>query len=219
MSGLLILARDYIERMTNPLYGFSTNEDYSLRFAHLLRMEGFENSLRKEIEELRDSQALTSNGWLWLIGWARSGRIHLREDLLLELFEEWSSVVGRCAIVDLATYLSEMEPEADVTLRDFPNSFLAKILRGVTETREGHARGIDRHRPDLEQLTIRAEDTLIVFLQIGTPLTLAAASALLRYQWTGHEQLLEFLRVLVEPLDPETRSVWSARLHLRLSRE
>ncbi len=56
MSGLLSLARDYIERMANPVYGFAVNEEYSLRFAELLATEGFESSLRREVEELRDTK-------------------------------------------------------------------------------------------------------------------------------------------------------------------
>jgi hypothetical protein len=217
MSGLLTLARDYIERMANPVYGFATNEDYSLRFAKLLATEGFEGSLRDEIQGLRDKEALTSNGWRWLIGWARSRRIELPEELLVELFEEWSSVSARCSIVDLATYRAQVEPKANVRLRDFPNQFLASIMRGATEIGEDHPRGDDRPGQEPWRLTGRAESVLVVFLQVGTPLTLGAASALLRHQWPGHEQLFEFLRVLATTLDSETRRVWSERLDLELS--
>ena len=141
MSGLLTLARDYLDRMANPVYGFATNEDYALRFAQLLGTDGFEDRLRNEIQELRDREAFTSNGWLWLIGWARSRRIDLSEDLLLELFWEWSSVPARCAVVDLATYRFEKDLRADVTLGDFPNRFLAVIMRDATEiSKEGERR-------------------------------------------------------------------------------
>lgn len=88
MSGLLTLARDYIERMANPVYGLVTNEDYSLRFAHLLGSEGFEDTFREEIRSVRDTEALTSNGWLWLIEWARSRRVDVQEELLSELYDE-----------------------------------------------------------------------------------------------------------------------------------
>jgi hypothetical protein len=221
MSNLLSLARDYIDRMSNPSYGFATNEDYSLRFAQLLGAEEFEASLHKEISGLRDKEALTSNGWLWLIRWARSRQIEMQEDLLVELFEEWSSVPARCAIVDLATYRSELQ-KPDLTLGDFPlgnfpDQFLNRIMQGATETRKGQRD--DRSRPEPERLTARVEDVLVVFLQVGSPLTLAAASALLRHRWQGHEQLTEYLRVLASTLDAETRDVWSKQLGVRLSQE
>jgi hypothetical protein len=217
MSNLLTLARDYIDRMANPNYGFATNEDYSLRFAQLLQRDGFEASLREEIKGLRDKEALTSNGWLWLIRWARSRQIDMPEDLLLELFEEWSSVPARCAIVDLATHRSELPQAADVTLTDFPDRFLAKVMRGATEVR--NVNEDDRSRTESWRLTARAESCLVVFLQVGTPLTLGAASALLRHQWLGHEQLSEYLLVLARTLDAETREVWSKRLGIELSSE
>ena len=78
MSGLLSLARDYLERMANPVYGFAVNEEYSLRFAQLLETDGFESSLRREVQELRDTEELTSNGWLWLMGGQRQERSKLK---------------------------------------------------------------------------------------------------------------------------------------------
>ncbi len=203
--------------MANPAYGFATNEEYSLRFASLLGTDGFEAALRKEIEGLRDKDALTSNGWLWLIRWARSRQIAMPEELLLELFDEWSSVPARCAIVDLATFRSELQPRANVTLTDFPNRFLAKIMNKATAIPVKDLR--EDVRPDSGRLTAQAESVLVVFLQVGTPLTIAAASALVRHQWQGHEQLFEFLQVLAQTVDAETRGVWSERLNLKLSRE
>jgi hypothetical protein len=217
MSELLTLARDYIDRMANPSYGYVTNEDYSLRFAQLLTREGFESSLRDEIRASRDTDALTSNGWLWLIQWARTRQIEMDEDLLLGLFEEWSSLPARCAIVDLATYKSELRPGPDSQLSEFPHRFLARIMRAATQTEDLKRK--DRPLPERLRLTARAESVLVVFLQVGTPLTLAAATALLRYRWQGHDELSEYLILLAETLDPETRKVWGQRLGIRLSRE
>ncbi len=217
MSELLTLARDYIDRMANPSYGYATNEDYSLRFAQLLTREGFESSLRDEIRASRDTDALTSNGWLWLIQWARTRRNEMDEDLLLGLFEEWSSLPARCAIVDLATYNSELKPRPNTLLSEFPHPFLARIMKGATQTEDFERK--DRPRPERLRLTVRAESVLVVFLQVGNPLTLPAATALLRYQWQGHDELSEYLLLLAETLDPETRDVWGRQLGIRLSRE
>jgi hypothetical protein len=60
MSDLLFLARDFIDRMANPTYGAAVNEDHALRFASLLQREGFEELFMREIREVRDRDALTS---------------------------------------------------------------------------------------------------------------------------------------------------------------
>lgn len=218
MSDLLILARDYLDRMANPIYGFATNEDYSLRFAGLLSREGFQGSLSEGIQQLREPADLTSYGWLWIIGWARSQHIDLSEELLVKLFEQWSSVFARCAIVDLATYDTEFEPSVKFSLEEFPNRFLAMILRGATEVREEHRREDHLPRKEPTSWAERAQDVLVVLLQVGTPITLGAASALLGHQWEGHEQLFEFLVGLASSLDEETRAEWSTRLQLNLTK-
>ena len=41
MSSLFTLAADYIERMANPAFGITTNEDYATKFGKLLESEGF----------------------------------------------------------------------------------------------------------------------------------------------------------------------------------
>jgi hypothetical protein len=210
MSDLLTLARDYIERMANPVYGYSTNEDYSMRFAKLLESEGFDAQLRGEIEGLRDRDALTSYGWLWLIGWAKSRRIDLAEGLLVELFQEWWSVYARCAVIDLATQRAgdQFPFSRDNPLGEFPNPFLAKIMLLATEPREAESSAAELGRP-----TGLAESVLVALLQVGRPITLEAASVLLRHHWKGQHQLLEFFWALCNSLDPETREAWIERLN------
>lgn len=217
MSDLLSLARDFLERMANPVYGFADNQEYSLRFAQLLLREGFEGSLRREIETVSDKEALTSNGWLWIMRWATSRKIEIPEDILVALFEEWSSVAGRCAIVQHATDLATIRPTRELPrLEEFPNRFLARIMKSVTET---DREDVMDERRSVERPARSAESLLVVFLQVGTPVTLAAASALLRHQWRGHDALFEYLRALASTLDSETRSVWSDRLRVDLPRE
>jgi hypothetical protein len=74
LNELLGLARDYLDRMATLDYGLFTKKEYSLRSVHLLANEEFDNRLK----ELRDKDALTSNGWL--IRWAGSRHIDLQED-------------------------------------------------------------------------------------------------------------------------------------------
>jgi hypothetical protein len=194
--------------MANPVYGYTTNEDYSMRFAKLLESEGFEDQLGEEIRTLRDRDALTSHGWLWLIGWAKSRNIDLAEDLLVDLFEEWWSVYARCAIIDLATHRNEGQLRStDNPLNEFPNRFLAKIMLLATKPEEAEG-----STNELSRQTGRAESVLVSLLQVGRPITLEAASVLLRHHWKGQAQLLEFFWALCNSLDRETRDAWVERL-------
>jgi hypothetical protein len=229
MSDLLVLARDYLDRMANPIHGSAVNEDYALRFARLFERDGFEAALADEIRGLRDKDALTSHGWLWIIRWARSRHIDVSEDLLLDLFEEWSSIPAKCTVVDLATYRSELDPSIFVSFMNlplsmFPQRFLGRLMRNATTITEEELglhgdRGRDERRRRMVRLTARAESLLVILIQVATPITLAAARTLVRHQWEGHTQLFEFLQVLASPLDAETRNVWSEQLGLGLSRE
>ena len=62
------------------------------RFASLLQRQGFEERFLQEIREVQDREALSSHGWLWLIGWAKSRSVELPTGLLVDLFEQWSDV-------------------------------------------------------------------------------------------------------------------------------
>jgi hypothetical protein len=224
MSDLLFLARDYIERMANPVYGTSTNEDYALKFGTLLIKEGFEARLNEEIRSLTDRDTLTSYGWLWLFRWARSRDIDLREELLVDLYDEWSSVFVRAEIVDLATRRFDYTEKSNVRLSvdEFPNPFLSKIMSQATRYPEvektRHLEAEDwrsdeqraaEHRPPSTAL---AESTLVALIQVGTPLTIDAARVLLWHKWEGQEQLLRSFWAIYERLDPETHDVWTKHL-------
>jgi hypothetical protein len=224
MSDLLFLASDYIERMANPVYGTSMNEDYALKFATLLSREGFEERLNEEMKTLTDRETLTSYGWLWLFGWARSRDIDLNEDLLFDLYEEWSSVFVRAEIVDLATRNVDYSerPNIDLSVEGFPNRFLSRIMSQATrrpemdETRypEAEDRELfeEQRAPEAGPSTALAESTLAALIQVDTPITIDAARVLLWHKWEGQEQLLQSFWAIYEALDPETHDVWAKHL-------
>jgi len=220
MSEILVLARDYLERMANPIYGASTNEDYAIRFAMLMRSEGFEERLNKEISEIADRTTLTSHGWHWVLGWAKSRRLDLSEDLLVELFEEWSSVFLRADIIDLAIQNADYSAQSlGRGLNEFPNRFLAKIMSSATRRREEDVRRSEdtqiweeRQSVEPHPSTSIAESTLIALLQVGRPITLDAASVFLRHLWSGQQQLLYYFWAICDGLDSETRDAWVSRL-------
>jgi hypothetical protein len=195
--------------MSNPVFGIATNEDYAIKFGKLLESEDFEVRLREEIQALKDPDALSSHGWLWLFDWAKSTSADLDQELLLRLFHEWASPFVRAEIVQLATrgFRGETGVNVGRNVSNFPNSFLARIMIEVT-------RPIEDNNPEQERSWgTRAQSVLVAFLQAGSPIALDAASALLRHRWEGQGELLNFFWVLHESLDPETQGAWLDRLN------
>jgi len=103
MPDFLNLTADFFERMVNPAYGATVNEEYGLRLAALLSDERARSLLAHEVAQLSDPNTLTAHGWLWLLSYTRSNSIALSPDLLLQLAERWSSVSMLVAVIDAAT--------------------------------------------------------------------------------------------------------------------
>lgn len=207
MSQVLALASDFIERMSNPTYGISVNEDYSLRFAALLSSKGFDDLLRREIAQLRDPETLSPHSWLWLLSWARSKEISLDEKLLLHLTENLSSIFMQVATIDLATRRTDwMRRKSVASLQEFDHPWLSKLLRRCTEI---HGKQDTKH---VHVDTRRSETVLIALMQVGSDITLDAASTLLNHPWIGQSVLLQFFWSLCNELDDETRDTWVSRL-------
>ena len=207
MSQVLTLASDFIERLSNPAYGIGVNEEYSLRFATLLSAEGFESLLSREVAELTDSGTFSAHGWHWVLEWARSKRIRIDGNLLLELTEKWSSTFMQVAAISLATQRTEWQPrDSVVPLSEFEDQWIAELLRRCTTA----------HRDGLDQSdhidTGRSETVLTALMQVGNDVTLDAASTLLNHSWNGQEILVGYFRLLSEQLDEETRTIWLSRL-------
>ena len=131
MKSILVLASDFLERMSNPAYGARLNEEYALRFAQLLEGERgeLESRLGSEIRLLDDPEALTPHAWLWLISWARAKGVALDPKLALDLFSRWSSTALRAAIVEVATQSWEGDRRtAEPTIVEFPDRWLHSLL-------------------------------------------------------------------------------------------
>jgi hypothetical protein len=192
-----------------------------MRLAALLETEGFEQQLHQEMRRLDDPSAFSSHAWLWLICQARSKNIELRSNLMEALFTQSSSVFVRTAILDIAVSARDDAFNWDVTdVREFPNAFLAAVMTAAVQQREqqGFARqDTERSRGDAprsERLpsTTAAEVTLVSLLQAGRPITLSAASTLLRHRWDGRRQVNTFFWTLADGQDEETRREWLSRV-------
>ncbi len=214
MSQVFALASEFIERMSNPAYGIRENEDYAMRFGTLLASEGFESMLRSEIAQLNNPESLSPHGWLWLLNWARSEQLRMDGDLLLHLTEVHSSVFMQAAAIDTATRGAEWAGAESVPeLLEFRHPWLRRLLRRCVETprRDESASG-NQSIPG--HIDMRAcEAILVALMQVGTDVTLDAASALLNHEWVGQSRLLEFYSALSRELDAETREQWLSRLH------
>ena len=209
MSSVLALARDFIERMCNPVFGLSTNEEYSLQFGQLLQTEEFGEQLRRDVESLQDPGEMTSHGWIWLLGWARANRVVLENELLVKLFDQWSSVFMKAAIIDLATQLPDGHQVLAERQRSdvIENPFVADIVSRAMEYDQSRER-LDRDVTPIPPPLGRSEATLTALLQVGRPATIRGAQALLRRHWPGQEQLVEYFWSLADSLEDETRAAW-----------
>src|SRR5687767_10586038 len=130
MSSLLALARDHLDRMSNPAYGAAVNEEYSLQLAALLQQEGVRSQLRQELQSIRDADELTSHGWMWVLSWAQSERLTLHDDVLLAVFDRWSNVFLKAAVLEVGTTHA-----APIAIEALP-TFLERALSKATHTDE-----------------------------------------------------------------------------------
>ena len=218
MSDLLFLAKDFIERMANPAYGVVANEVYALQFAMLLQREGFEQKFLQEIREVQDREVLSSHGWLWLIGWAKSRNIDLPTNLLVELFEEWSDVFVKTNVLDLATRNTQYKHpgDIDISIDNFPDEFLRRVMLAAVRIEREDSREFEPNFDEEEKLLIpevvpaigHAEALLISLLQVGRPITLNAASTFLSYEWQGQRHMQIFFFLLYDKLDEESQTAW-----------
>lgn len=218
MSPLFYLASDFIDRMTNPRYGTRENEEYTLKFAELLRDEGSDRILREEAGRISDVNTLTPYGWIWLLNWVRSAKIRLDEDLLSGLIEQWHSPIVMALIIDVATQASQQERSLRVlNIYQLGNEWLRALLTkcvtipenegGEGDSSNGKSEGY-REAPDMSF----AQNVLVALLQSGSIVSLNAAAAFLWHRWTGQGRLLEFFYQRLALLDEETRVLWNENL-------
>lgn len=209
MSEILTLASEFIDRMSNPAYGIHTNEEYSLRFANLLKTNEFEYRLEGEIERISDIDVLSPYGWLWLLGWVKSRNVDLDDEVLLQLTEKWSSISMQVSTIELATRRAYWgNRKYNVPINEFDHPWLATLLRRCVTINNS-----DDERIESRNIRTRySQSILVALLQVGSNITLDAASTLLHHRWLGQFSLLEFFWLLVDGLDGETQDVWLSNI-------
>jgi hypothetical protein len=206
MSSLIQFAADFIERMSNPVYGLQVNDEAALEFAAIFD-DAVSERFRFEASQLQTPDALTSYGWTWLLDWAASEGVRLDSELLINLCETRESASFKAAVISAATIDDSYEPQDSPDLEGFPNPWLRQLLSRAVEPPPTDDRTGEHQRPSRH-----AESLLIALILIERGSTLDAASALLHHRWDQGESLVRFFWHRMELLDEDTRQAWERRL-------
>ena len=234
MKGFLGLASDFIERMANPSYGTQVNESYGLRLAQLLDQDEEMAGALTHIGDLRawDLSLLSTDGWLWLLGWMKSHGTRPPDELLHSLFDSSNYLILRLRVVEAVTATADLQRsrdrwrEAPPELREFPESWLrARLERAVgmqePETRTTRGDVIRRweREQDVEAAVAESYELMTLLLQVGHESAILAVRSLLAHRWKGAELLQGHVVQLFSGLDEETRMKWYSELGLERGRE
>lgn len=212
MSSLLQIAAEFIDRMTNPVYGAQINDEYAQRFAALLD-DDFEQSLRREVKTLDSTSALTPHGWTWLLDWARTNDTSIDDQVLLRLCEEWESTAFKAAAIESAVGGREVQADIVGGVGEFPDLWLRQLLSNAIASPAGYDRDSFVDRPvTFPRHSRHVQSLLLALLLVDEDITIQAAAVLLHEPWRGHDALLEYFWSRFDALDEETQSIWARRL-------
>lgn len=229
MKGFLGLASDFIERMSNPAFGTQVNESYGLRLAQLLAHDKEMASAMTGMNDLQDWDVslLTTDGWLWLLGWMKSHGTRPPDAFLHSLFDSTNYLPVRLRVVEAVTATAGLERfrdrhrESPPDIREFPESWLrTRMVRAVgpqelerRRERDGEPRFLGPENVDLA--VAESVELATLLLQVGNETALLTARSLLAHRWKGSERLRTHITQLFSGLDEETRSKWYFELGLK----
>jgi len=228
MKGFLGLASDFIEKMANPAYGTQVNESYGLRLAQLLDQDREAVGELAHMSELDagDLSLLTTDGWLWLLGWMKSHGTRPSDDLLHSLFDNSNSLVLRLHVVEAVTTTADLKRtkegwrESPPNVREFPESWLRtrmekSVIISGPETRIERGEAALQLDPENVQAAVAESFELaMLLLQVGNESAMLALRSLLAHPWNGAELLRAHIAQLFSGLDEETRRNWYLALGL-----
>src|SRR4029450_13257633 len=132
MRGVLGLAADFIDRMTNPAPGQEENAAYAARFAELLeRDDGLQSQLLASDLGPDDIDLLGLQGWLWYLNWLATRGVLPGEAFLTALYEDADDSLLRLLVVEavatnprVAGPYRDRSPGEMVGMMQLPSSWL-----------------------------------------------------------------------------------------------
>ncbi|MFL5741138.1 MAG: hypothetical protein ACJ75B_13025 [Flavisolibacter sp.] len=206
MSPIFSLLDDFIQKMSNPVYGMGENEDYAIKFGQLISNSEVIQTLEAEAKNLSSVDELSPYSWLWLLRWCRSRKIMLDANLLLELMKQWESIAVQALIIQVAISESGETPFEANSIENFPNEWLRKLLIMSIEVSAGRIEKIYKQET-LINISF-AQTLLFSLIQTDRQIARHAARTLLRHEWLGRQQLLESYRAQLSLLEADTRTLW-----------
>lgn len=232
MKGFLGLASDFIEKMANPAFGVQINESYSLRLAQLLADDKEASMALTHMSDLdgQDLNLLTTDGWLWLLGWMKSHGNRPPDNFLHSLFDTTNYLALRLRVVETVTATVNREAmerwrETRFDVYEFPESWLRTRMRRAVAVRmpeDRRERGDDAWLPEQTSVVTAVAESFelaTLLLQVGDETAIMAARSLLAHRWIGAESLQSNIIRLFGGLDEETRREWLSMLGLEQGRE
>jgi hypothetical protein len=100
MNGLLAIAEGFVEKMTNPQHGSEVNDEYSLRFNHMLASDpAFANAFASLALSPEDVDSLPSCAWPWYLQWRTQHAPPPARDFLDALFDSTDDPAVRMSVM------------------------------------------------------------------------------------------------------------------------
>jgi hypothetical protein len=166
MKGVLGLAADFFDRLSNPMHAAEEHESYSARLHELLSRDAElgETLMRADLGSA-DVDLLSTPAWLWYLSWRRSQGAPLpAEEFIDALFERTGDLVVRLEIVEaaatdpaLARWLERERTTA--SLEDAPPSWLRTRLLALSRQESRAEAAADR--------VVQATEMAVLLLQVG----------------------------------------------------
>ena len=199
MKGVLGLAADFLDQLSNPAQGVEDNESHAARFQELISRDPELRATLLDAElHAGDVDLLSTPAWLWYLTWRRSqGASVPAQEFIDALFESSGDYVVRLKIVEAAATDPTLAPSGEgererarVPLEAAPASWLrTRLLRIV------HAAGGEEAESEIAH--VQAEEMAVLLLQVGNDTAYTYLRALLAEPWRFQNQLRESVRGVV----------------------
>jgi hypothetical protein len=192
MSGLLGIAADFFEHLTDPAFGREANDYYSLKFQVLMGNDA-EAARQLATAPLNsdDVGSMSAAAWLWYLGWRESLADEPPSSEFLDaLYAETANPILRLRIVEIGAqgiYGGQTQRLVNAATggEEARPSWVEERIRDLARQQDFDTPGEDLQRARIED----AYELLSYLIEIGSSESLEAARGLLAADWLGAEAL------------------------------